>query len=218
MAYSVRSSALRSLSSAMTAPTNPSVSSSVIQSSSKSFNLKSQFSTQTGASQKLAPLKQDLVWARYKKKNEQQARERAAMRSTQQIDATPDLDRRSVHSIARSSNREQRANSMALIPNTVNIALNPTAPEGPLRTPEQSNSSRRSHRSVLSADQPLNYPFLPGNMDTKKDERFAKRVIFDHSDYDDLLGKIIDQIHEKKDRELLDKIKDREDEQGLLEY
>ena len=140
------------------------------------------------------------------------------MRSTQQIDATPDLDRRSVHSIARSSNREQRANSMALIPNTVNIALNPTAPEGPLRTPEQSNSSRRSHRSVLSADQPLNYPFLPGNMDTKKDERFAKRVIFDHSDYDDLLGKIIDQIHEKKDRELLDKIKDREDEQGLLEY
>lgn len=71
MAYSVRSSALRSLSSAMTAPTNPSVSSSVIQSSSKSFNLKSQFSTQTGVSQKLAPLKQDLVWARYKKKNEQ---------------------------------------------------------------------------------------------------------------------------------------------------
>ena len=56
----------------MTAPTNPSVSSSVIQSSSKSFNLKSQYSTQTGASrQKLGPLKQDLVWARYKKKNEQ---------------------------------------------------------------------------------------------------------------------------------------------------
>ena len=55
-------------------------------------------------------------------------------------------------------------------------------------------------------------------MDGRKDARFAKRVIFDHSDYDDLLGKIIDQIHEKKDRELLDKIKDREDEQGLLEY
>ena len=107
---------------------------------------------------------------------------------------------------------------MALIPNTVNITLNPTAPEGALRTPEPSNSSRRSHGSVLSAGQPLNYPFLPGNMDSSKDERFAKRVIFDHSDYDDLLGKIVDQIHEKKDRELLDKIKDREDEQGLLAF
>ena len=36
MAYSVRSSAMKSLSSAMTAPTNPSVNSSVIQSSRKS--------------------------------------------------------------------------------------------------------------------------------------------------------------------------------------
>ena len=128
-----------------------------------------------------------------------------------------DLDRQSVHSLERSANRDQRANSVALIPNTVNIALNPTA-DAHLKTPEQSNSSRKSHRSVLSAEQPLNYPFLPGNMDGRKDARFAKRVIFDHSDYDDLLGKIIDQIHEKKDRELLDKIKDREDEQGLLEY
>ena len=117
-----------------------------------------------------------------------------------------------------SAAREQKNNSVALIPNTVNITLNGAAEGALIRTPEQSNSSRRSHRSVLSADQPLNYPFLPGNMDTRKEARFAKRVIFDHSDYDDLLGKIVDQIHEKKDRELLDKIKDREDEQGLLEY
>ena len=53
-------------------------------------------------------------------------------------------------------------------------------------------------------------------MDRKTGERFSKRVTFDRFDYDDLLGKIIDQIHEKKDRELLDKIKEREDEQGLL--
>lgn len=49
MTMSVKSSALRSLSSAMTAPTNPSVRSSVIQSSRKSG-----YST---ASRKLAPLK-----------------------------------------------------------------------------------------------------------------------------------------------------------------
>ena len=52
MAYSVRSSAMKSLSSAMTAPTNPSVNSSVIQSSRKSG-----YSTNTGRSRRLAPLK-----------------------------------------------------------------------------------------------------------------------------------------------------------------
>ena len=62
MSMSVRSSALRSLSSAMTAPTNPSVRSSIIQSSRHSG-----YSTQ---SRRLAPLKQDLLWAKYKKKNE----------------------------------------------------------------------------------------------------------------------------------------------------
>ena len=52
MAYSVRSSAMKSLSSAMTAPTNPSVNSSVIQSSRKSG-----YSTNTGRSRRLVPLK-----------------------------------------------------------------------------------------------------------------------------------------------------------------
>lgn len=55
-------------------------------------------------------------------------------------------------------------------------------------------------------------------MDRSTGNRFNKRVQFDRSDYDDLLGKIIDQIHEKKDRELIDKIQSREDEQGLLSY
>lgn len=76
MAYSVRSSAMKSLSSAMTAPTNPSVNSSVIQSSRKSG-----FSTNTGRSRRLAPLKQDLIWQKYKKKNAEQAREREMRKS-----------------------------------------------------------------------------------------------------------------------------------------
>ena len=59
---------------------------------------------------------------------------------------------------------------------------------------------------------------MPGFVDRKTGARFNKKVVFDRSDYDDLLGQIIDQIHEKRDRELTDKIKDREDEQGLLEF
>ena len=68
----------------------------------------------------------------------------------------------------------------------------------------------------MQPDEPVPYPFLQGMVERKNLARFSKRVVFDRSDYDDLLGKIIDQIHEKRDRELLDKIKDREDEQGLL--
>ena len=64
MSMSVRSTALRSLSSAMTAPTNPSVRSSIIQSSRKSG-----YSTNS-RSKNLGPLKQDLLWAKYKQKNE----------------------------------------------------------------------------------------------------------------------------------------------------
>lgn len=71
MAYSVKSSAMQSLSSVMTAPTNPSVRSSVIQSSRKSGLARSSYSTQSGGSRRLAPIKQDAVWARYKKKNEE---------------------------------------------------------------------------------------------------------------------------------------------------
>jgi hypothetical protein len=65
--------------------------------------------------------------------------------------------------------------------------------------------------------QPLPFPFMPGFVDRKMGNRFSKRVNFDRSDYDDMLGQIIDQIHEKRDRELLDKIREREDEQGLLD-
>lgn len=66
MAYSVKSSALSNLSSVMTAPTNPSVRSSIIQSSKKSGYARSSYSTQTGGSRRLAPIRQDAVWAKYK--------------------------------------------------------------------------------------------------------------------------------------------------------
>ena len=58
--FSIRSSALRSLSSAMTAPSNPSVRSSLIASSQTRSN-KSTCITQ-GSRRNLAPIKKDLVW------------------------------------------------------------------------------------------------------------------------------------------------------------
>mmetsp|Transcript_8219 Transcript_8219/g.9949 ORF Transcript_8219/g.9949 Transcript_8219/m.9949 type:complete len:295 (+) Transcript_8219:152-1036(+) len=70
MAYSIKSSALRSLSSVMTAPTNPSVRSSAMQSSWHSDYMRSHHSAISKTSSKLGPLKQDAAWARYKKKNE----------------------------------------------------------------------------------------------------------------------------------------------------
>ena len=44
------------------------------------------------------------------------------------------------------------------------------------------------------------------------DNRFKKKVVFNRDDYDDLLGQIVEQIHEKKDRDLLERIKEKEDE------
>lgn len=52
-AFSLRSSTMKSLSSVMTAPTNPSVRSSIMQSSQRSGGLaRSSYSTQTGGSRK----------------------------------------------------------------------------------------------------------------------------------------------------------------------
>ena len=83
MSYSMRSNAMKSLSSIMTAPTNPSIRSSAIQSSRRngSQKLRSSYSNATTGSRQLIPIKKDTVWARYKKKNEAEAREREMRKS-----------------------------------------------------------------------------------------------------------------------------------------
>ena len=55
-------------------------------------------------------------------------------------------------------------------------------------------------------------PAMQAYVNRKTDNRFKKKVVFDRGDYDDLLGQIIGQIHEKKDRDLLERIKEKEDE------
>ena len=132
MAYSVRSSAMNSLSSVMTAPTNPSVRSSVIQSSRKSGYARSSYSTQTGGSRRLAPIKQDAVWARYKKKNEEEARERE-MKKSQSVHATPSQysSRKSETGLlARAAQSELGIKKVVLAPNTsgVNLRVHNDAP------------------------------------------------------------------------------------------
>lgn len=79
---------------------------------------------------------------------------------------------------------------------------------------EQGSMSGQSQRTVESVP----YPFLQGFIDRKLGKRFAKRVVFDRSDYDDLLGQIVDQIYEKKEREYMERAHERDDEQKLLQY
>jgi hypothetical protein len=69
-------------------------------------------------------------------------------------------------------------------------------------SPDQSTSKMTQSLT----DDHVPYPYLQGFVDRKMGNRFNKKVHFDRSDYDDLLGKIIDQIHEKKDRELYGKL------------
>jgi len=47
----------------------------------------------------------------------------------------------------------------------------------------------------------LPYPFLSAFIERRTGNRFQKRVVFDHSDFDDLLGKIIEQIDDKKTKD-----------------
>ena len=84
-------------------------------------------------------------------------------------------------------------------------------------SPERTSGSKISQSVVVSADH-LPYPFLQGFIDRKTGNRFNKKVHFDRSDYDDLLGKIIYQIHEKRDREMFEKLQERDEEQNLLKY
>ena len=128
---------MQSLSSVMTAPTNPSVRSSVIQSSRKSGYARSSYSTQSGGSRRLAPIKQDAVWARYKKKNEEQARERE-LRKSQSVTAasihgTPASEvasRKSIKSLNRVTQSDLGRNKIALAPNAaaINLRVHSNAP------------------------------------------------------------------------------------------
>ena len=131
LAYSVKSSAMKSLSSVMTAPTNPSVRSSVIQSSKRSGYARSSYSTQTGGSRRLAPIRQDAVWAKYKKKNELQAKERELRKchSVQQS-PPPSADRKSYASLSQSVYSELGINKIALAPNaqSINMRAHTNAP------------------------------------------------------------------------------------------
>ena len=91
-------------------------------------------------------------------------------------------------------------------PTTIPDLMSP----GNVFSPPDKASESRSQ--TLTPGEPVPYPFMANFVDRKMGARFSKRVVFDRSDYDDMLGKIIDQIHEKRDRELLDKIREREDE------
>ena len=58
-------------------------------------------------------------------------------------------------------------------------------------SPEQKSASSSAAPSTVN-EASVPYPFMAGFVDRKQGGRFNKRVVFDRSDYDDLLGQIID--------------------------
>ena len=67
------------------------------------------------------------------------------------------------------------------------------SPANVFMTPESKSNSAVSFNTSLTAAEPsVPYPFMAGFVDRKMGGRFNKRVVFDRSDYDDLLGQIID--------------------------
>ena len=64
------------------------------------------------------------------------------------------------------------------------------SPANMFLSPEQSMTTSNAALSVNEPSVP--YPFMAGFVDRKQGGRFNKRVVFDRSDYDDLLGQIID--------------------------
>ena len=61
------------------------------------------------------------------------------------------------------------------------------------------------------------FPYLAA-MIRKASGHTSKKVVFDRSDYDDLLGQIIDQREQKKEKEIKSKLQEKEDETKLLAY
>ena len=57
------------------------------------------------------------------------------------------------------------------------------------------------------------YPFLSAFIERRTGNRFSKKVIFDHSDFDDLLGKVIKQIEDKRSQKSFEKASRKQTEQ-----
>lgn len=157
-----------------------------------------------------------------------QARERELRKVQTVANSPPPKDTTSVYSVERVSPHNisltdvQLSKKFDINGNALNMNLK-TNINAPTTIPDlgspSPNAAQPSEKGSTMSATPSNmpYPFMQGFVDRSMGNRFSKRVNFDRSEYDDLLGQIIDQIHEKRDRELFEKIREREDEQGLLE-
>lgn len=72
-------------------------------------------------------------------------------------------------------------------------------------------------KEPIQRSQSIPFPYLQGFLDKAAGTRPAKRVIFDHSDYDDLLGKIQGQIEFKQTQKFEEKQRQSEWDAQLLE-
>ena len=101
--------------------------------------------------------------------------------------------------------------TIADLPSPVNVPVSPTA-----RSQSQSKFNVTARSMATSADAP-SFPYLAA-MIQKANGHTSKKVVFDRSDYDDLLGQIIEQREMKKHKEAQEKINSKKEEAKLLEH
>ena len=204
--FSIKSSALRSLSHAGSIPSRVSK-----DTRSARYSTSSSITHGQRSKQMLNPLKKDLVWKRYLRKNAEQARARADAVSTKSKSL-------SVHSINNAYNTMNVGSSVGgvykerQVPASMNLNTHTNAPTMVMGLSSPDGVYKEKGVSQVP------YPFLSALVDRKNFNRFSKRVVFDRSDYDDHLNQIVDQIHEKKQREMDERIVEKDDEQRQLAF
>ena len=197
----MKSSALRSLSNAASIRTRMSRDTRSVRYSTSSSVTNGQRSSNV-----LNPLKKDLVWKRYLRKNAEQAKVRADAMSTKSkslsnvnVGYSNTLNPRDYTNI-KEAPKNMNLNTHTNAPTQI---MGLSSPDGVYK--EKTNVS-------------VPFPYLSALVDRKNFNRFNKRVVFDRSDYDDLLNQIVDQIHEKKQREMDERIVEKDDEQRQLDF
>ena len=206
--------------SMITPPTsNPSVASSVFSQMSKTST---RLATVVTNPQDLRLPKKDILWKRYKQKNEEAARRHFDEKSAKSFSTR----RKSIASQDEPDKIHVEGQNVMKL----NATLAPTTIfdlpyPGNMRNEKSFNYSGpavKSHshlsRTVEAPKPPTNvpFPFMPALANKRLGIPRGKRVIFDRSDFDNILQQIEDQIKTKKANEESEMERKRKDEQSIL--
>ena len=171
--FSVKSSAWKSISNVGSVPSN----------ANRSVRYSSTSSVVSGqrSSKLLNPIKKDFVWKKYMRRNAQNAKDREAKSAQNRGDVA--VQGYNTEKIKQGPMKEPPASmNMRTHTNAPTTIIDLHSPKGYFREKLQNASAHK----VAGGEVP--YPYLSALVDRKNFDRFNKRVIFDRSDYDDLLN------------------------------